>query len=128
MSKSRKRKHQNGVPAHLRQPEFTKVKCGRLSIMEYDVIDSMRRHGARTAFSIASDINSTEDATIRLLNRMVNCGLIKGSPVDVRYTAVGLAFYLEADRWMLDPKTRPVKPPRPKRRQPQPQADQLRMC
>lgn len=104
-----KRKYPHGVPIGYRTPKFTKAQTGRLTHLEYNMIDMSRRVNTRDVQVLHKYLEMEYEATLRLWNRMKHCGLVKGEPSAYTFTSNALGAFLEADRWMLEPDTKPIE-------------------
>ena len=102
------RRFPNGTPIHLRYPKFSSKETGRLSNMEYNIIDMKRILDTDRMDVIAPTVGMSLEAALRFWGRMKTSGLVTGGPSDFRLTRAALEAWREADRWLVDPSSRPA--------------------
>lgn len=103
------RRRKNGVPLWERGVQFNSRQTGRLTHLEYNVIDMHYKLGSTNMIELASYVNMTREAAERMVSRMRHTGIVTptSTPSAFAFTAEALAAFREADDWMLMPSTRP---------------------
>jgi hypothetical protein len=77
-------------------------QTGRITHVEYDIIDMARITGLRDIVGLAAYVGKSTDAATRRLNSMRAAGIVDGPPSLFRITEDGWDAFWEADRLMVD--------------------------
>lgn len=106
----------NGKPLQLRALRFNTRQCGRLTNLEYDVIDMATRTGHRNVRALATFLGRSEDTLSRAIRKMFVAGILSGTPSEFEVTLAGQAAWAETDAFMVNPDSRPARPAKRRRR------------
>lgn len=97
----------HGVPVTERVPVFNTQRTGRLTHLEYNLIDMHIRSGVCDVVQMALLLNVELRLLERYWNRMRCSEIVSGVPSLFRVTSDGMDAFYEADGWLLDPENRP---------------------